>query len=321
MTAKKRGDIPPETAARALFLSDRVCCVCRATGKPIQIHHIDDDPANNSLQNLAILCFDCHRNTQIRGGFDRKLDSDQVILYRDDWQRLVAQNRARADRQAMSRGDGRLDLELITSVADIYRENEAYERLAMHYAAIGNVDLRDKYVDLALKKDATDSTIIFLRSLQGKSDQIPQDVIARQYQLLTDHEGWLDRARLLVGVRRYTEAAHDYVRGIAEQLEQKRFFTAAFYLKELASTPISQELFVVALREAREEGSIWWQIRAYQELGWHSELDAFLKEHKAEIESSDDLRSKETLLERLGSRAEYIALRKDIAKSESQQSE
>lgn len=94
MQKKNREQIPVETAAQVLFLSDRTCCVCRFRGKPVQIHHIDEDPSNSDQTNLAVLCFDCHRETQIRGGFDRKLDAQQIILYRDDWLRLVSQNRS-----------------------------------------------------------------------------------------------------------------------------------------------------------------------------------------------------------------------------------
>jgi hypothetical protein len=145
MTKKKRKtEIPPEIAARVLFLSDRTCCVCRIQGKPIQIHHINEDHSNNVLKNLAVLCFDCHRNTQIRGGFDRKLDADQVILYRDDWQRIVTQQRVAAEAHKEATSEDKSKLELVTSIAEIYRDNEEYELLAMHYHSIGNYELRDK---------------------------------------------------------------------------------------------------------------------------------------------------------------------------------
>jgi hypothetical protein len=86
---KQRVEIAPITAAETLFLSDRTCCVCRKQGKPIQIHHIDEDSSNSVSENLAVLCFDCHRETQIHGGFDRKLDALQIRLYREDWVKRV----------------------------------------------------------------------------------------------------------------------------------------------------------------------------------------------------------------------------------------
>ena len=87
--------IPPDVAAKIQFLSDRTCCVCRRRGKPVQIHHIDADPTNNDISNLAVLCLDCHTQTLISGGFYRKLDSNQVRLYRDNWLNIVEKQRAR----------------------------------------------------------------------------------------------------------------------------------------------------------------------------------------------------------------------------------
>jgi hypothetical protein len=100
---KGRTQIPTEIAARVLFLADRVCCVCRSKGKAVQIHHIDEDPVNNDEANLAVLCFDCHRETQIKGGFGRNLDFAQVVLYRDDWNEVVARDSTRRKAQSRDR--------------------------------------------------------------------------------------------------------------------------------------------------------------------------------------------------------------------------
>jgi hypothetical protein len=87
--------IPPDVAAKVQFLSNRTCCVCRKAGKPVQLHHIDSDPTNNDIENLAVLCLDCHMQTLVSGGFYRKLDASQVKLYRDDWLNIVEKQRAR----------------------------------------------------------------------------------------------------------------------------------------------------------------------------------------------------------------------------------
>jgi hypothetical protein len=93
---KRRASIiPPDVAAKVQFLSNRTCCVCRRQGKPVQLHHIDSDPTNNDIENLAVLCLDCHMQTLISGGFYRKLDANQVRLYRDDWLNIVSRQRAR----------------------------------------------------------------------------------------------------------------------------------------------------------------------------------------------------------------------------------
>lgn len=90
---KARSSIPPDISSSILFQSDRTCCVCREPRKSIQIHHLDENPSNNAMDNLVVLCLDCHDQTQITGGFGRKLSADQVILYRNDWHKLVEKRR------------------------------------------------------------------------------------------------------------------------------------------------------------------------------------------------------------------------------------
>ena len=88
---KNRTEIPPELAAEVLFRSDRKCCVCHKTG--VQIHHIDNNPVNHAVENLAVLCLNCHNETLIQGGFHRKLDAKQIILFRDGWLAQVSKMR------------------------------------------------------------------------------------------------------------------------------------------------------------------------------------------------------------------------------------
>ena len=93
MTKKSRTEIPGDTASAILFYSHRTCCVCREPKKPVQIHHIDEDPTNHEYDNLAVLCFDCHHLTLLAGGFARKLDAAQIIHYRNDWIKRVSNMR------------------------------------------------------------------------------------------------------------------------------------------------------------------------------------------------------------------------------------
>lgn len=109
--SKIRTSIPRDLASEVLFASDNICCVCNERGKTLQIHHIDENPSHNSFENLSVLCLECHDKTQIKGGFGRKLNSDLVIKYRDDWLRRVISRRNAADEMAVNRqvgmfGDG-----------------------------------------------------------------------------------------------------------------------------------------------------------------------------------------------------------------------
>jgi len=97
MARKLRIPIPNDVAAEILFLSDRTCCVCNIRGKQVQIHHIDENPANNVIDNLSILCFECHDQTMIKGGFGRKLEAKQIIKYRSEWLKRVKGRKAKAD--------------------------------------------------------------------------------------------------------------------------------------------------------------------------------------------------------------------------------
>jgi hypothetical protein len=86
--------IPKEIAARVLFFANRTCCVCRDESKGIEIHHIDGENANHDPANLAVLCRDCHDDATVSGGLLRKLDTRQIVKYRDEWNVLAGQIRS-----------------------------------------------------------------------------------------------------------------------------------------------------------------------------------------------------------------------------------
>ena len=314
--SKKRTSISPEIAAKALFQHDRTCCVCRQRGKPVQLHHMDENPANHSFENLAVLCFDCHRETQIRGGFDRKLDRDQVALYRADWLRVVARGRAEAEARSEGVVPDSRRVALETSVAEIYRENRQYDLLAIHYSVLENDELRDKYIDLALRQSPSDETICFLRGLQGRADLIPPKVIKRQitrYQRSGDHE---QAARLQLSIGEHVRAARSYIQGIRESLDEGRLFTAAYYLKELSEEGVAERLFEQAYREASEKGDLWWQVRALQELGWDEALRELLVANRDAIRKSGDAMLMVELARAEGEFEAYAAARKELASNE-----
>ena len=104
--AKKRTPIPVDLATEVLFAADRTCCVCRERGKATQIHHIDENRNHNAFENLAVLCLECHNETQIEGGFGRKLNTPLVKKYRDKWLKDVKLRRDLANEMAVTRQVG-----------------------------------------------------------------------------------------------------------------------------------------------------------------------------------------------------------------------
>ena len=93
--------IPVSTETEVMYQHDRTCCVCNQPGKSVQIHHIDEDPSNNELGNLAVLCLEDHNSTQVRGGFSKQLKAPDVIKYRNEWVRRVRERREQADKIAI----------------------------------------------------------------------------------------------------------------------------------------------------------------------------------------------------------------------------
>lgn len=307
MRQKRRTEIPTDTAAKVLFLADRTCCVCCVPGKPVQVHHINEDHGSHELRNLAVLCLDCHSHTQVKGGFHRKLSSDQVVLFRDDWNVRVARKR-NAGIPSGSAGHtvAGPDISAITSALDILTERKQYEILAIRYSALGNSELRDKYIELALAEDSSDQTVLFLRAMQGKQHLIPPSVLEREVKRRKEAADWSQLARLYEGVSDHRNAVFYYCKSIMESLEESTVFAAAYYLKEMCEAGLSGFLFEESYRAFSDSGDLWWQVRCLQELGWQSELQALLLANRNAIENSGNTLLKQYLYAATGERDKYL---------------
>jgi hypothetical protein len=282
---RRRTKVPAATAAQVQFLSDRTCCVCRTSKKSTQLHHLDADPSNHNPTNLALLCLDCHNDTQMRGGFGRKLDAEQIALYRSDWYELVAAERESSRSRAKPQHNASsFDIKMATFAADAYRDNKEWGLLARHYDHLGQTDLRDKYVEKALEEHPRDQWIVILRGLQGRPDLIPADVKEREAARYEANKDWSQRARFWKGVGEPEKAAADYARSVLESLEEGKVFSAAYYLRELGESRLHRDLYFKAFEKAVAEGDLWWQARALQDLGSQPQYKAWLLEHADAIE-------------------------------------
>jgi hypothetical protein len=145
---KERVPPDPGLVARVMYDSDRTCCVCTERAKRVQVHHIDENPANNDPANLAVLCFDCHDETQIKGGFGRKLDAPQVRQCREQWIQRVDRRRNSADELASMRSLGPLDqsVPLVSLTVNVPSAHTCAVPEANDVAAASEVDDLTAYI-------------------------------------------------------------------------------------------------------------------------------------------------------------------------------
>lgn len=105
--AKHRTSIPEKLAANVRWLSENTCCICTEPEKDIQLHHIDGNPTNHSVENLAVLCLQCHDKTHKKGGVTRAMNPDFITLCRDKWVEAVAWRRDEANKKYVERRVGK----------------------------------------------------------------------------------------------------------------------------------------------------------------------------------------------------------------------
>lgn len=206
-------------------------------------------------------------------------------------------------------------MELATSLAEIYREREEYELLALHYVGIGNDELRDKYIELAIQQGMDDGGIIFFRSQQDRLDLIPEAVVEREIKRFEDRKMWFSLGRLYRELGEYELATQATCKGAIEAIEEGNVFTASFHLKEMVSEGTLDYLFMDALHQAEEDGDLSLQYRCLEELEWDEEAKQFLLDHREEIETLDAPEFDEPLALALKDKQRYIELRKEEARS------
>lgn len=94
--SKRRVRIPKKTQSEVLLANRHACCVCQAP--QVQLHHVDGNPKNNDRSNIATLCLPHHDQASMQIGLTKKLQPDQVIKYKAEWEAKCS-----ADIQALSR--------------------------------------------------------------------------------------------------------------------------------------------------------------------------------------------------------------------------
>ena len=92
-TKGERKHIPSKIEEEILFLSNHTCCICKDRNKDVQIHHIDGDPSNNNLDNLAVLCLDCHSRVTGSRGLGKSYKPGEVKRYKRAWEKQIQESR------------------------------------------------------------------------------------------------------------------------------------------------------------------------------------------------------------------------------------
>jgi hypothetical protein len=81
--SNKRLSIPEKTQDEIIFKCNNRCCICQTPF--IHIHHIDEDPSNNDIDNLAPICPNCHSQAHSSSKLTKNLTAPRVKILRDKW--------------------------------------------------------------------------------------------------------------------------------------------------------------------------------------------------------------------------------------------
>lgn len=76
----------------------------------VQIHHLDGDPSNNEIENLALLCLTHHHEASVQSGIARKLSPETIRRYRKDrYERIERRRRMQNVVEPRTRAEERFE--------------------------------------------------------------------------------------------------------------------------------------------------------------------------------------------------------------------
>lgn len=93
---KTRKAFPIKLENEVLYKSARTCCVCRIPRKPVEIHHIDQDPSNNVYENLVSICRNCHDEAHTTHTMSKNLTPARLKDAKEKWEKEVAERSSSA---------------------------------------------------------------------------------------------------------------------------------------------------------------------------------------------------------------------------------
>jgi hypothetical protein len=151
--AVRRRQIPRNIAVEVLFRAEHTCCICRTKGKDVQIHHIDGNHSNNAINNLAVVCLECHSRVTGKRGLGTSYKVKEVRKYKSSWEKQVFDSRRihrpiiRYQREFI----GQIDLIVCEILACSEKNNQrAQELLELLYELVlwrGNYRIKQRVID------------------------------------------------------------------------------------------------------------------------------------------------------------------------------
>jgi len=111
---KSRPPIPDEIVNQLMFMSGHRCCLDHEefSNSPLDIHHLDENPKNNEINNLLPVCKNCHHGKIHNiASFARKYSSDELKSNRDDWYKRIDEQRKEKAKLAVNEDDLRIETE------------------------------------------------------------------------------------------------------------------------------------------------------------------------------------------------------------------
>lgn len=75
--------VPEQLKSEILSRTNNRCCVCQTPF--VQLHHLDGDPSNNDLDNIAPVCPNCHNQAHSNSALTLNLTPARLKAIRDRW--------------------------------------------------------------------------------------------------------------------------------------------------------------------------------------------------------------------------------------------
>jgi hypothetical protein len=200
----KRIKLPVKTEAEVLFASNRLCCVCQKRGN--HIHHIDFDPSNNNVSNLAFLCFDCHNDATITGGLSKKLTPETIKMYREHHYDTIKKSRMLKTNNTMLKEVTKVDIVeaaktalILIEIAKIKHEYINTTNWSFKKEILEKIYVYNDHIDPLISNEILNFLIYCSETTRAN---MPDDIAFTIYCFTIDHfpiSNYLKRENLKLG--------------------------------------------------------------------------------------------------------------------------